>query len=122
MSALRSPNRPRAPERDQVAADSQVEDFVQFWRAGEPAKGWFRCVDCGLGVATLSRLPLCARCHGVAWERAETSPFETGPPPLPLEADLPASLGAILLAVALLALLWVGLAGLAFGIFRLIHG
>ena len=122
MSALRSPHRPHAPERDQVAADSQVEDFVQFWRAGEPAKGWFRCVDCGFGVATLSRLPLCARCQGPLWERAETSPFETGPPPPPLEADLPASLGAMLLAVALLAVLWAGLAGLAFGIFKLIHG
>jgi hypothetical protein len=122
VSALLGPNRPHAPERDQVAADSQVEDFVQFWRAGEPAKGWFRCVDCGFGVATLYRLPLCARCHGPLWERAETSPFETGPPPPPLEADLPASLGAVLLAVALLAVLWAGLAGLAFGIFRLIHG
>ena len=40
MSALRSPNRPaRRNEPDQVTADSQVEDFVQFWRAGEPAKG-----------------------------------------------------------------------------------
>ena len=122
MSALRSPNRPRAPERDQVAADSQVEDFVQFWRAGEPAKGWFRCVDCGFGVATLSRLPPCAACQGPLWERAETSPFETGPPPPPLEADVPASRSAMLLAVALLAVLWVGLAGLAFGIFALIHG
>ncbi len=122
MSALRSPNRPRAPERDQVAADSQVEDSVQFWRAGEPAEGWFRCVDCGFGVATLYRLPLCARCHGPLWERAETSPFETGPPPPRLEADLSASRSAMLLAVALLAVLWVGLAGLAFGIFRLIHG
>jgi len=28
----------------------------------------------------------------------------------------------MLLAVALLAVLWAGLAGLAFGIFRLIHG
>jgi hypothetical protein len=122
VSALRSPNRPRAPERDQVAADSQVEDSVQFWRAGEPAKGWFRCVDCGFGVATLDRLPLCASCHGPLWERAETSPFETGPPASPLEVSLPASRSAMLLAVALLAVLWVGLAGLAFGIFTLIHG
>ena len=59
---------------------------------------------------------------GSRWERAETSPFETGPPPPPLEVDLPASLGAMLLAVALLAVLWAGLASLAFGIFKLIHG
>jgi hypothetical protein len=42
-------------------------------------------------------------------------------PPPPLGADLSAS-RAMLLAVALLAALWVGLAGLVFGIFTLIHG
>lgn len=121
-SALRSPNPTHVPEHDQVAADHQVEDFVQFWRAGQPTKGSFRCVDCGFGVATLYRLPLCARCHGRVWERAETSPFETGPPPRPLDADLPTSLGAVLLALALIAALWLGLAVLAFGLFKLIHG
>ncbi len=125
MRALHGPNHPRAPERDQVAADPQVEDFAQFWRAGEPAKGWFRCVDCGFGVATLYRLPLCARCHGRVWERPETSPFETGPPPPPLDADLHAVAAAVrgaVLAVMVGAVLWLGVAGLAFGLFKLIHG
>jgi len=130
VSALRSPNRHQAPERDQVAGegDRQVQDFVQFLRAGESAEGWFRCVDCGFGVATLARLPLCARCHGRVWERAETSPFETGPPPFALSADvqdLHAVAGAVrgvLLAVVLGIVLWLGVVGLASGIFRLIRG
>ena len=122
MSALRSPNRPRAPERDQVSGDQPVEDFVQFWRAGEPAKGWFRCVDCGFGVATVSRLPLCARCHGLAWERAETSPFGARPPAGAFEADLLATASAIGLGVAFSVVLWLGIAGFAYGLFKLIHG
>jgi hypothetical protein len=121
VSALRSPNRLRAPERDQVAAD-QVEDFVEFWRAGESAEGRFRCVDCGSGALTLYRLPVCARCQGRFWERAETSPFETGPPPPPLEADLLATASAIWLGVAVSVALWLGLVGLAYELFKLIHG
>jgi hypothetical protein len=121
VSALRSPKRAHAPERDQVAAD-QVEDFVQFWRAGEPATGWFRCVDCGFGVATASRLPLCGRCYGRFWERTETSPFETGPPPPALEANVAGAVRGVFLAIVLGAVLWLGVAGLAFGLFQLIHG
>ena len=122
MSALRSPKRPHALERDQVAADQQVEDFVQFWRAGEPGKGWFRCVDCGFGAATVSRLPLCARCHGLVWERAETSPFGARPPAGTFETDLLATASAVWLGVAVSVVLWLGLAGLAYGLFKLIHG
>jgi hypothetical protein len=122
VSALHSPNRPRSPEPDQVEADRQVEDFVRFWRAGEPAKGSFRCVDCGFGVATVYRLPLCARCHGPVWERADTSPFEATPPAGTFETDLIGAARAIWLGVALSVVLWLGLAGLAFGIFKLIHG
>jgi hypothetical protein len=128
VSALRSPNRHQTPVRDQVAADDQVEDFLEFWRAGESAEGWFRCVDCGFGVATLARLPLCARCHGRVWERAETSPFETGPPPPALSADLhdlhavAAAVHGLFLAIVLGVVLWLGVAGLAYGLFRLIHG
>jgi hypothetical protein len=121
MSALRSPSRLHAPERDQVAADLQVSDFVQFWRAGEPAKGWFRCVDCGFGAATVHRLPLCERCHGAVWERAETSPFETGLL-AEFEPDLLSAASAVWLGVAVSLALWVCLAGLAFGVFKLIHG
>ena len=122
MSALRSPNRPRPPERDQFEADRQDEDFVQFWRAGEPAKGAFRCVDCGFGVATVYRLPLCARCHGPLWERAETSPFEAALPAGTFQIDLLGAASAIWLGIALSVVLWLGLAGLAFGLFKLIHG
>jgi hypothetical protein len=121
LSALRSPRRPRAPEFDRVETE-QADDFVEFWRAGASAKGWFRCVDCGFGVATAHRLPQCPSCRGWLWEWAETSPFGLGPPAGTLEEDLPASLGAILLALALLAFLWLGLAGVAYGLFRLIQG
>ncbi len=49
-------------------------------------------------------------------------PLRLGPPAGTLEEDLPASLGAILLALALLAFLWLGLAGVAYGLFSLIQG
>lgn len=106
------------PERNEVAAERQLEDFVEFRRAGEPAQGWFRCVDCGFGAAAFDRLPLCARCHGRLWEREETSPFETAPPPRPLDADLVTSLRAMVLAVVFSALLWAGLVALAFELFK----
>jgi hypothetical protein len=121
VSALRSPTFPRAPEHDRVEAE-QADDFVKFWRAGASAKGWFRCVECGVGVATAHRLPDCPSCRGWLWERAETSPFGLGPPAGTLEEDLPAGLGAVLLALALSAVLWLGLGGLAYGLFRLIQG
>ena len=79
-------------------------------------------MDCGFGVATAHRLPHCPSCRGWLWEWGETSPFGLGPPAGTLEEDLPASLGAILLALALLAFLWLGLAGVAYGLFRLIQG
>jgi hypothetical protein len=121
MSALRSPTSPRAPERDRVAAEP-ADDFIEFSRAGASAKGWFRCVECGFGVATAHRLPHCPSCRGWLWEWAETSPFASGPPAGTLEEDLPPSRSALVLAVALLAVLWLGLAGLAVGLFKLIHG
>jgi hypothetical protein len=116
---------PRAPERERVTAEPQVEDFVKFWGAGARANGSFRCVDCGFYLATVHRLPLCANCRGELWERAETSPFGPGPPVLTPGADLHAAAGAVraaLLGVALGSVLWLGLAGLAFGLFRLFHG
>jgi hypothetical protein len=120
MSALHSPRFPRAPEYDRVEAE-QAEDFVEFWRAGANAKGWFRCVECGFGVATAHQLPHCSSCHGWLWERAKTSPFAPGPPPGMLEEDLPATVGAVLLAAGVSAGLWLGLAGLAFGLLSLIR-
>jgi hypothetical protein len=121
MSALRGPPIPRVLEPDRVEAE-QVDDFVEFRRAGASAKGWFRCVECGFGVATVHRLPHCPSCRGWLWEWAETSPFAPRPPAAAFEAEAPAATGAVFLAVALVAGLWLGLAGLAFGLFKLIHG
>jgi hypothetical protein len=125
VSALRSPVFPRAPERDRVTAEPQVEDYVEFWRAGASAKGWFCCVDCGVGLASAHRLPPCGNCGGRLWERTETSPFGLPPPGSSLEADLHSAAGGFrsaFLAFVLGFVLWLGLAGLAFGLFELIHG
>jgi hypothetical protein len=121
VSALRSPVFPRASER--VAAE-QADDFVQFWRAGASAKGWFCCVDCGHGVATAERLPACATCHGELWERAETSPFDLGPPAMVAETDLHAAAAAIrgvFVAVVIGSVLWLCIAALAITISELLQ-
>ena len=125
MSALRSPAFPRAPERDRVTVEPQVEDYVEFQRAGAGARGWFSCVDCGFGVASADRLPPCANCGGQLWERAETSPFGLRPPDSSLGADLHSAAGGVrgaFLAFLLGFVVWLGVAGLAFGLFTLIDG
>jgi hypothetical protein len=125
VSALRSPVFPRAPERDRITAEPQVEDYVEFQRTGASAKGWFSCVDCGFGLASVNRLPSCANCGGHLWERAETSPFGLRPPGSSLRADLRSAAGAVrgaFLAFMLGFTLWLGIAGLAFGLFTLIDG
>ncbi len=50
-------------------------DFVQFWPAGDHAKGEFHCADCGYGVTVHSTLPRCPMCGGQGWERSTWSPF-----------------------------------------------
>jgi hypothetical protein len=123
VSALRSPVFPRASERDQVGAE-QADDFVQFRRAGASAKGWFRCVDCGFGVATGERLPVCTSCRGELWERAETSPFGLGAPAMMAETDLHAAAAAIrgvFVAVAIGSVLWICIAALAIMLTELFH-
>jgi hypothetical protein len=51
------------------------DDFVQFWPAGETAKGEYHCSDCGHGVTVVRTLPQCPECGGETWEEAEWSPF-----------------------------------------------
>jgi hypothetical protein len=121
VSALRSPTRPRAP----VTAALPADDFVEFWRAGARAQGSFRCVDCGFGLATVHRLPGCVSCGGRYWELAGTSPFELQAAGSSLEEDQDAV--ALLFRGAYYCLvlgfvLWLGVAGVAIGIFRLIYG
>lgn len=123
MSALR-PVSPRAPERDLVGVDP-TDDFVEFWRAGASATGWFCCVECGAGVATAHRLPTCAACGGELWERAETSPFGLEPPLLTLDDDDPFGTGAaraIVLSAAAGAIMWLALAAVALALYDWIAG
>ena len=46
-----------------------------FVRAGEPAKGEFRCPNCGYGVTVIRRLPPCPMCSGEEWRETAWSPF-----------------------------------------------
>lgn len=65
-------------ERKQLPArvEGDVEgDFVAFHEAGVPAKGSFRCTDCGYGVVVTATLPICPMCGGTIWEESAWSPF-----------------------------------------------
>jgi hypothetical protein len=42
---------------------------------GRPAKGEFRCVGCGYGVAVHDSLPSCPMCRGEVWEPSAWRPF-----------------------------------------------
>ena len=51
------------------------DDYVQFWTAGETAKGEYHCSDCGHGVTVVRTLPTCPKCGNETWEEAAWSPF-----------------------------------------------
>jgi hypothetical protein len=125
VSALRSSVRPRALERDRFAAELPADDFVEFWHAGTRAQGSFRCVDCGFGLATVHLLPRCVSCGGRYWERPNTSPFELEQVGSRLGEDVDAVAEVFRGAyygIVLGFVIWLGVAGVAFGVFRLIHG
>lgn len=61
-------------EREQLPAEVSG-DYVAFRQAGDPAKGSFRCADCGYGVVVTARLPACPMCGSASWEQSEWSPF-----------------------------------------------
>jgi hypothetical protein len=50
-------------------------DYVEFWSAGQSAKGEFHCSECGYGVTIVRALPPCPMFGGTAWERSLWSPF-----------------------------------------------
>jgi rubrerythrin len=52
-----------------------AEDYVEFWKTGQPVKGEFHCSECGYGVTVHKELPLCPMCGGGAWEQTPWSPF-----------------------------------------------
>jgi len=53
---------------------------VDFYAAGDRAKGEFRCSGCGYGVAIVATLPNCPMCGGEAWERGPWTPFSRAQP------------------------------------------
>jgi rubrerythrin len=52
------------------APATQLDDsgFLEFFSAGAPAAGDFRCPDCGYGAVVNRALPPCPMCGGTVWE------------------------------------------------------
>ena len=67
----------RQPQQ-QTSPNGHDGDYVQFFRAGTPAKGMFQCVSCQSVVVSFDVLDRCAVCGAELWEHAEWSPFEHG--------------------------------------------
>jgi rubrerythrin len=63
-----------AVEKVETAAEA-TDDFVEFWTAGDPGKGEFRCSECAYGITVYRALPVCPMCSGGSWEQAAWSPF-----------------------------------------------
>ena len=57
----------------------EVADYVEFWAAGQRAKGEFHCAECGYGVTVYSTLPTCPMCASISWEQSTWSPFAGRP-------------------------------------------
>ena len=65
--------------RETETPSRAVDDYVEFWTAGEAVKGEFHCSDCGYGVTIVRSLPLCPMCGGSSWEQTPWSPFRRSP-------------------------------------------
>jgi rubrerythrin len=52
-----------------------ADEYVQFWAAGENAKGEYRCSECAYAVTVYRTLPVCPMCSGSSWEQTAWSPF-----------------------------------------------
>jgi hypothetical protein len=55
--------------------EQDAADAVVLQEAGRSAKGEFRCVGCGYGVAVHDVLPCCPMCRGEVWESSPWRPF-----------------------------------------------
>ncbi len=55
---------------------------VDVLQAGAPAKGEYRCAECGYGVAIHDALPMCPMCQGRLWEPAAWRPFTRASAPV----------------------------------------
>jgi hypothetical protein len=43
--------------------------------AGSPAKGDYRCAECGYGIVATHRLPVCPMCRSEQWLEQRWTPF-----------------------------------------------
>ena len=62
-------------EHPSVTTVGSDDGYVQFWGAGDSAKGEFHCSNCGYGVTVHRELPACPMCAGSAWEQSTWSPL-----------------------------------------------
>ena len=51
------------------------DDFVEFFRAGDPVKGEFQCVACGRAAVHRGLLSRCQGCGNALWEEGTRAPF-----------------------------------------------
>jgi hypothetical protein len=61
--------------RDLGTSRGAADEYVEFWTAGQRAKGEFHCAQCGYGVTIVHTLPICPMCGGGSWEQSTWSPF-----------------------------------------------
>lgn len=60
---------------EEIAEAPEGDDFVAFQLAGAPAKGQYRCTECGYGITIHDELPTCPMCSGASWEETLWTPF-----------------------------------------------
>lgn len=61
--------------RDNSSWDRSPDGNVEFYEAGQHAKGEFHCAECGYGVTIFRELPRCPMCGCESWEQSTWSPF-----------------------------------------------
>ena len=58
-----------------LRARADEEEFVEFFRAGDPVAGEFECVACTYATVHRGVLPRCPACGSALWERTAWTPF-----------------------------------------------
>jgi hypothetical protein len=56
-------------------AKADEDEFVEFFRAGDPVAGEFECVACSYEALHRGVLPRCPACGSALWERTAWTPF-----------------------------------------------
>ena len=58
-----------------MQAIEEIVEAVELGYALSPAKGEFRCAECGYGVVVTHSLPSCPMCSEQVWERVAWTPL-----------------------------------------------